>query len=252
MTATTRVIIPWRGGCPHREANLQRVVSWWEQHHPGWALTVGEYPEEAGGWRKGMALLAGGLVNDADVVVVSDADVICERVDEAVHAVNDRRRRTAPLWAMPHRDVYRLNESATNMVNARTWWPARVVTTRELRPYVVSSYKGFAGGGLVVLRGRLLNEVPMDPRFVGWGQEDHSWALALSMLGGAPWRGAGLLWHLWHPPAARVYPGVGSTGGLNLWHRYRSAVTVPAMRALVGEAHAEIEQLAGGSVDVRL
>ena len=245
---TTRVIIPWRGGCSRREANLRRVVSWWEQHHPEWALTVGEYPEEAGGWRKGMAVLAAGLpVAVADVVIVSDADVICEQVELAVEVVSGKRRHrgtpTQPLWAMPHRDVYRLNESATQMVCDGTWWPAQVTTTRELRPYVARSYAGFAGGGLVVLRGQLFNEVPMDPRFVGWGQEDHSWALALSMLGGAPWRGHGVLWHLWHPQAARLYPGVGSDAGLHLWQRYRAASTPPEMLSLIGEARQEIRRL---------
>lgn len=252
---TVRVIIPWRGGCAQREANLQRVICWWEQHHPDWVLTVGEYPSLAGGWRKSIAVLAGGPVHDADVVIVSDADVICEQVDTAISVVSgDRRVRgipARPLWAMPHRDVHRLNESATQMINARTWWPSQVVTTRELRPYVARSYAGFAGGGLVVLRGRLFNEVPMDPRFVGWGQEDHSWALALSMLGGAPWRGHGLLWHLWHPKAPRLYPGIGSNDGLQLWHRYRTASTPPAMRALIGEARAEIQRLNEEQISVR-
>lgn len=240
------MIIPWRGGCPYRETNLRRVVEWWEQRHPEWVVTVGEYPAGAGGWRKSMAVLAGGPVADTDIVIIADADVVCEQVGLAVDAVSRPRGKglSAPLWAAPHHSVYRLTPAATAMVTSGAWWPTPAATTRKLMPYLERSYASRSpAGGMVVLLGRLLNEVPLDPRFIGWGQEDHSWALALSMLGGAHWQGRGLLWHLWHPETPRVQPGIGSTGGLHLWHRYRTASTPRAMRELVGEAHAEIERL---------
>lgn len=238
---TTRVIIPWRGGCPYREAALNRVVSWWESNYPNWPVQVGEYSVDRGPWCKSKAILAAGDVGDTDIVIVSDADVVCEQVELAVDTLRPARQGPRYLWAMPHRSVYRLTEHATRMVVQETWWPSKMATTRELQPYVSRSYAGYPGGGLVVLLGRVFNEVPMDPRFLGWGQEDHSWSLALSMLAGAPLRGQGVLWHLWHPKAPRILPGIGSDRGLRLWHRYRSASTPQMMRSLVGEAHQEIE-----------
>lgn len=238
---TIRVIIPWRRGCPRREAALSRVVLWWEQNYPDWNVKIGEYPAEAGAWSKSMAVAAAGPVGDNDLVIVSDADVVCEQIGLAVDAL--RRREPRHLWAMPHRTVYRLTEHATQSVIDRTWWPAQVPTQRALQPFLSRSYVGYPGGGLVVLYGKVLEKVPLDPRFLGWGQEDHSWALALTMLAGAPWRGHGLLWHLWHPPAPRMQPGIGSPGGLRLWHRYRSAANQQAMLSLVSEARAEVARL---------
>lgn len=235
---TIRVIIPWRGGCQRREASLNRVLLWWRQNHPKWDIRVGEFPPEAGAWCKSLAVAAAGPVADSDIVIVSDADVICERVDLAVGAL--RGQLPQHLWAMPHRTVHRLAENATLSVVDQSWWPSPGMTPRELRPFVARSYTAYPGGGLVVLLGKVLNRVPLDPRFRGWGQEDHSWALALSMLAGAPWRGQGALWHLWHPPAPRMKPGIGSQDGLQLWHRYRSAANPEAMSELVSEARAEL------------
>jgi len=233
------VIIPWRSGDDHREAALTRVKAWWTETHPTWNLRVGEWPSTVGGWRKSMAIVSAGHIPDDDVVIISDADVICEQVDLAVDAINQGRH----LWAMPHRTVIRLTETATTSVVDHSWWPANVNTQRQLQPFIIKSYAGYPGGGLVVLTGKVINRVPMDPRFVGWGQEDHSWALALFALAGAPWRGRGLLWHLWHPPSPRLYPGIGSNGGVQLWHRYRSATNYQSMKDLVAEARDEITRL---------
>lgn len=234
----TTVIIPWRGGDAHREAALIRVKGWWKETHPDWDIRVGDYPTSQGGWCKSLAIVSAGPVDDDDIVVVADADVICEQIDLAVNIITSGKH----LWAMPHRTVYRLTEHATESVINRSWWPTEVASMRQLQPFLLRSYSGYPGGGMVVLTGAVLNRVPMDPRFIGWGQEDHSWSLALSALAGAPWRGRGSLWHLWHPASIRAYPGVGSIGGLQLWHRYRSASNAQGMADLVSEARQEIHQ----------
>lgn len=234
----TTVIIPWRGGDAHREAALIRVKGWWKENHPDWDIRVGDYPSSHGGWCKSLAIVSAGPVDDDEIVVVADADVVCEQVDLAVNIIISGRH----LWAMPHRTVYRLTEHATESVINRSWWPSEVASMRQLQPFLLRSYSGYPGGGMVVLTGAVLNRIPMDPRFIGWGQEDHSWSLALSALAGAPWRGRGSLWHLWHPASPRAYPGVGSIGGLQLWHRYRSASNARGMADLVLEARQEIRQ----------
>lgn len=236
-----RVVIPWRAGCPYRQAALSRVASWWVNHHPDWDLRIGEYPPDQGDWCKSLAIATAGPFADDDVIIVADADVICEQIGAAVDQLctNDHRW----LWAMPHRTVYRLTEHATSSVVDHSWWPGDVATRRELQSSILRQYPGYHGGGLVVTYGRILNTIPMDPRFRGWGQEDHSWALSLLMLAGVPWRGHGSLWHLWHPPAPRIQPGVGSLDSRILWHRYRAATNPVAMRALVDEAREELDRL---------
>jgi len=238
-----RVVIPWRGDATDRVANLCRVLSWWTLNHPTWPVAIGEWPVERGPWRKGCAVDAAGRPDDDDIVIVSDADVVCPQVGEAVDAVAGGQFR----WAVAHRMVHRLSESATSLINGRQLdLPPR---TQRTSPYVDESYVGSPGGGMVVVHGRTLAEVPIDPRFEGYGSEDHSWSLALHRVAGAPYRGHGDLWHLRHEPQARAYAGqsaargIGSPDNLRLWTRYRTATTPGAMAELIAEARGEIRRL---------
>jgi hypothetical protein len=89
---------------------------------------------------------------------------------------------------------------------------------------------------MTVLTRETYEQVPLDRRFAGWGQEDESWALALTCLTGAPWRGDAPLWHLWHPPQDRASRRWGSGASRALWARYCQAAADPdAMRALLAE-----------------
>lgn len=83
----------------------------------------------------------------------------------------------------------------------------------------------------------------MDPRFAGWGQEDHSWGLALFSVAGHPFRGKSHLWHLWHPPQERFSRRYGSQEGRALWLRYSAASRLgpDAMRDLLQEAKDALE-----------
>jgi hypothetical protein len=242
---TVQVIIPWRSGCPYREAALGKVIHWWQKNHPDWPVTIADFPIRFGEWRKGMALALVGNVDPRSVVIVSDADVICKEVDIAVQAVDPTNPESQFAWAMPHRDVQRLNELATSRAIYDGWWPLQDWSRRELREHVERMYPGFPGGGMVVMTGHVFNTIPIDPRFAGWGQEDHSWSRALHMLAGAPMRGHGILWHLWHPKEPRIKPGIGSEHGLRLWNEYRSAATPEAMRSMIRTARAEAAMIAG-------
>jgi hypothetical protein len=145
-----------------------------------------------------------------DVVVVADSDVWCDGIDAAIDTVGSGRA----AWAIPHHKVRRLDEAST----------ARVLDGGALGgSYSQSPYVGVPGGGLVVTTPDVYDQVPLDARFVGWGQEDESWARALSTMVGAPWRGRADLWHLWHPPQARQTRVVGSEAGRILRDRYRAA-----------------------------
>lgn len=161
----------------------------------------------------------------ADILVIADADVWCDGVGEAVDAIEG-----GAGWAVPHDKLYRLTEQATAGVLAGGGWPG--VRHLDERPY-----RGHEGGGIVVLPKPLAVDVPLDPRFRGWGHEDDSWAIALSAVAGGPWRGTEPLWHLWHPPQVRVSRRIGSDGGKALFRRYWAARNRPEqIRALLREA----------------
>lgn len=253
---TVWVVIPWRGGCGHRQRAFDYVIRWWATTYPNWPVVVGDWPQDRGPWRKGCAVRNAGVhPGPDDVVVVSDADVIPVGIGEVAESVGPGSLgRPVARWAMPFRMVHRLTPEGTELVTSgQLGLPDGPVP--KMPGVIGESYVGSAGGGTVVLRGDVFREIPIDPRFAGYGQEDLSWSLALHRLVGAPTMHTAPLWHLWHPPqdrmrrGATVSRGVGSEDGLRLWQRYREAATPAAMRALVAEARGEFARLIG-DVDV--
>lgn len=175
-------------------------------------------------WCKASAVTPAIEASSADVVIVADADVWTEGLPQAVQAVAGG----AP-WAIPHTPVYRLTEAATRHYMAGEDF-RKLPTTQ--RPYC-----GMAGGGYIIAPRETFLSVPMDPRFVGWGQEDESHAHALQTLAGRPWRGRSPLVHLYHPPQERMSRRWGSLESRALATRYRKARNYPdQMRKLIQEA----------------
>lgn len=212
------VVVPYRPDFGHRTAI-------WEWIRPQYEWPVRTCDEATRAWVKGKALRAGLLRSSAEIVIVADADCVTEGLRAAVRAVED-----GEPWAVPHAPVYRLTEASTAEYMAGQSFEDLDL---EQRPY-----RGVWGGGFVVARRELLLEIPIDPRFVGWGQEDESWGVALQVLGGHPWRGKAPLVHLWHPPQDRLTRRWGSEAGAQLGRRYEAArANRRAMEQLIREAH---------------
>lgn len=223
------VLVPYRGGCPHREASWAYVRRWWADTFPRWEIVVGGCPGD-GPWRKGQAVGYAAAAAHGDIAVVADADVICPGVAAAATAVT-----AGAPWAVPHRAVLRLTEATTTAVYAGEPLPDAPIPRRLLGTQLDEYHTGVAGGGITVLPRATLHGVPLDPRFEGWGQEDHAWAWALALLAGPAWRGTANLWHLWHPPAPRMRRAAGTEHGMALYGRYRATANPAAMRALLAE-----------------
>lgn len=225
------VLIPWRGGCPHRQAALDWTLARLEAHHPDWLPFLGSCDD--GPFNRAAAILEAAeqalSYQHFDVFVVMDGDVWCDGIDLALDTLDDHG------WAIPHRLIHRLSPGSTTTVLAGGDWhglPLSTDNSQDRRPYV-----GHPTGTIVALRSDVLAEVPPDRRFVGWGHEDDAWAYALHTLIGAPRRGTADLVHLWHPAQPRESRQVGSQAGLALFHRYKAARGKPAaMRALLDES----------------
>lgn len=222
---TVSVLVPWRSGCPHREAAWAWVQQQYATHHPGWEIIPGACAP--GPYNRAEAILNAFETAAGDVLVVADADVWCDPQAAVDHAATRG-------WAIPHRYLHRLSEASTADVLAGADWrglPLSTDNTQDRRPYV-----GHETGTLVVLTRDVLSVVPPDVRFVGWGSEDDAWAAALHTLVGKPWRGRDDLVHLWHPPQARQTRVVGNQESYALLRRYKRARNDPAaMRALMSE-----------------
>lgn len=217
------LIVPWRGGCSHRELVWDWLRARYRREHPDWSLIVGGAPRDQP-WVKASAVNSALARCSAEIVVVADADVWTEGIPDAVEAV-----RNGSPWAVPHRDVYRLVEHSTTAFLAGMNWMGLELTEPP--------YPTYWGGGVVVAPRETILDIPLDPRFVGWGQEDHAWGMALTYLAGTAWRGSKPLIHLWHPPQERMQRRFGSLEGKRLWQRYLRARSDPRkLRDLIEEA----------------
>lgn len=224
--ATTTVILPWRGGCEHRERARSFVVARYAAERPDWAVIEAECPP--GAWSKSRAVAPALRTAENGAVIVADADCWSDGIDSAVRAVTVG----AANWAMPHGIIYRLTEEGTDQfIRSGSTWTGEV----ERRPY-----EGVWGGGIVVAHRDTLLDIPLDPRFEGWGGEDESWAVALECLAGPGYRIGADLIHLYHP---REVPDTkwGTKANWQLRRRYGRAGRDPeAMRSLIKEAHATL------------
>ena len=207
-------VVPFAGCCEHRERALEFI------------LDRAEYPvtisATVGPWSKARAVRPAVEASSANIVVVADADCVTDGLFAAIQAVKDWA-----AWAIPHGKVCRLTKAGTELFMS---------TGEYAHPFDRRPYRGFPGGGFVVAPRETLLNVPLDPRFVGWGQEDEAWAVALTCLVGPPWRGNADLVHLYHPPEPRVSRRKGSEASWGLYRRYRNAATDPhRMRELLKE-----------------
>lgn len=213
------VLVPWRP-TPDRSVLWSRLRPRWEA--AGCEVVEGACPD--GPWRKAVAVADAASRASGDVLVVADADVWCDDVALAVAVV-----RAGSAWAVPHFRVLRWNKAATAQWFVTGEMPARARVWFDEQPY-----PGRTGGGIVVLRRDVLEAVPMDPRFAGWGHEDEAWGVALRCLYGRAWRGTADLWHLWHQPQPWQIRGIGSDESAALYRRYV---------ALASDQHGMREQL---------
>lgn len=213
---TVEVLVPWLAGCPHRERALDWVKGKYEAL--GWPVTVapGGSP-----WVKAEAVNPAVQASSADIVVIADADVWTDGLPESVRAVE-----LGAPWGKPHSLVHRLTAASTQaLYEGRPW--------HELDQ---PPYHGVAGGGFIIARRETLLDIPMDPRFIGWGQEDIAYAIALHTLAGPAWLGDADLTHLYHPPQERLSRTWGSMENKRLLRRYAAAKRKPkAMRELLEE-----------------
>lgn len=220
------VLVPWTPGCPHREAAWDLIRATYTSEFPRWEIITGD-GATPDGYSRTRAILDAYDRSSGDVLVVADADVWCHPGLAVLAAVENG-------WAIPHDKIHRLSAESTLSVLAGADWRGLPLSTDN--PQDARPYRGHETGTLVLLRRDVFAAAPPDPRFVGWGQEDDAWALALHTLVGKPWRGTDDLVHLWHPAQPRQSRTVGNPANLALYRRYRAARRRPeAMRSLLEE-----------------
>jgi hypothetical protein len=216
---TVSVLVPRAGECPHRERAWQWVEKQYENLEN---LEVVEGWGDPDRWCKADAVADALGRATGDLLVVADADVYSEHLADAIDAVESGEFR----WAAPHWHVRRLSQRGT----------LEFITGARDEADCEAGHYPVIGGGIVVLHREIYEEVPLDPRFVGWGSEDSAFGAALRTLAGVPFVGRQTLWHLWHPPQARLNRKVGNEANDALRAAYTGARFCPRrMRELIEE-----------------
>lgn len=214
----TNVLIPWRGGDPHRERARDYLADRYESRY---RLIWAEYND--GPWCKARAIMPWLRMLPSEPMVVADADVWTEGLDAAIGAVLNGHS-----WAQPHGPVRRLTEAGT----------AAYMDCGASDDLAEPQRSGISGGGIVVAERDTLLRIPPDPRFEGWGHEDECWAMALTVLAGKSWRGRERLIHFHHPPQQRLTRRKGSHRNWELYKRYKWARRESSrMKEVVQEIH---------------
>jgi predicted glycosyltransferase involved in capsule biosynthesis len=81
-----------------------------------------------------------------------------------------------------------------------------------------------AVSGVVMVSAETFKQVWYDERFIGWGEEDRAFEIAISTVFEPTRRGLGTLWHLWHPaPESERFGNPYFAANRDLCDQYRAA-----------------------------
>lgn len=79
-TPTVSVVVPYRPDRGFRDAAWAYVRRWWATTHPDWRVVTGDAPH-GGPWVKALAVADALPRATGDLLVIADADVVCDGVD---------------------------------------------------------------------------------------------------------------------------------------------------------------------------
>lgn len=212
------VVIPFAGNDPDRLAARTWTMRQYMTRHRGWHITTSAPGDPDEPWSKAVAVRRIlDAVEPEGILVIADADVFCQGIEISTGSIKLQGRYCQ--WSMPHNLVCRFTRKATERIlaGAEPWTQLGDGNTEQ------GLYKGFEGGGITVLTRSLYEQVPLDPRFVGFGQEDEAWGLALRTMAGVPSQGTQPLYHLYHTPQPRIDRHWGSVASRELYDRYAVA-----------------------------
>lgn len=224
------LIVPLSPGDPERDAAWEFVRAFYGRMHPGLHVTVGCSPGE---FSKGRAVADGVAHTREPILVIADADVLVspEALGYSIIAVMH-----GAAWSMPHGDVYRLSRRVTNDLVYVRGEELALGERPPLKWVERSPHPGPPGGGIVVTTRAAYEATGIDPRFVGFGGDDISFARALDTLVGPCERFAFPMTHLYHERTARRRGNRGSEANEQLAARYMIAEGDPrAMREIIAE-----------------
>ena len=190
--------------------NDQRVVNWrwlreyWEAHLPGAELVIGDDTDVP--FSKAVAMNRAAAQAKGDIFVLLDADcyVSPEVIVNCAGEIREARNEGHRLWFVPYRMFYRLTKESSNRVLISSPKNPLQFSTPPHETEVLdtaSSQIGHWYGAMLQIMPREAFETVggMDPRFRGWGGEDHAFMRAVDTLYWKHKATNNQVLHIWHP-----------------------------------------------------
>lgn len=232
-----RFLVPWRSDGEYRDQLWDHTRDRWERDFPDVRMVVGESPP--GAFNRSAA------INDAaegdwDIAIVLDADVMIEpdQLRRAMVTAATSGRLTFAFdeyrGLTPHMTARVLNDEPPprNQWSPEPQWQSPDIWNKGVRFRSVVHESSV----VVVPRGLWDALGGFDERFVGWGQEDVSFAKAARVIGGETLRIPGPVWHLWHARSVDRNEHLGQyRANQALGDRYRAATGPEDIQALLAE-----------------
>ncbi len=217
------LLVPFRADNPHRAKVWQWLMRYWKHELPEAKLIV--CTDDSRPFCKTAAFNRGFEKAKGDIIVLLDADCYIrgQVIQDCADKIRSSRRRGIPLWYVPYRRFYRLNETASKRLIASD--PADPVRFPDPpayddveQPATVSA--GHWWGALIqIMPQEAFAKVGgMDERFRGWGGEDVSFMIAVDTLYAKHKTSNNPVCHVWHPTT------IDTTKGFSrLWEYQQSA-----------------------------
>lgn len=232
-TPRVAVVLPFRAGCPHRDAARSTVVRWWE------TITRGEWEiieaDDAGEpFSRGGSINTGIARTDADIIVAADADLLIGR-QQIIDAV--QLAASAPGLVQPFSELHWYDETATKMLLTAPHVPWTGHCPRPTYRWDADMPGTPLRGGLNVFSRQTWERAGgFLPTFAGWGHEDLAFWAQCSTLVAPPRRITGPAHHCYHPkPIGTPYASAETIdANAAAWRQIQAADGDPAaMRAAV-------------------
>lgn len=223
-------VVPFRAENEYRLESFGHVLCGLQYAWPAARAEIW-VSDNPGEFNRSAARNQGAMATAGEVLVFVDADseVPYDQMQRAVSRVGGFGG-----WAFPYDSYCSLTQTGSR----------KKMTRETLDPtdyaYVFPSPETpepSVGGCVVVSREAFDIVGGYDERFIGWGEEDRAFAIALSTLVGPAFVEPGPLYHLWHPAPEEVrFDQPNFMGNRRLCNRYREASGNPvAMKSLVDE-----------------
>lgn len=193
-----------------RTKNWAWLKKYWECRLPGAEIVMGidrrSHLDPAVPFSKSCAVNDAARKAHGDIFVIVDADGYVD--DEAVLTCASRIRRARKkghrLWFVPYRQFYRLTKKCSkHVIESDPCRPLRFTTPPEhhcIQNTSGSQHGHWFGALIQIMPREAFEEVGgWDPRFRGWGGEDHAAMRAMDTLYWHHKTLPGQVLHIWHP-----------------------------------------------------